>query len=266
MQKIIILLTLLSSLTFGITEKIIIPNEAHSAYIKSLLEHGFNELGYDAKVEILKEKLTAARIAKRLARGTIDLTWNLPSRSYQNSEAIKNVKLFGSLLGSRILLVPLGEENSFKDIKSLDDLRNSGKVAVFGEDWLENKIWLSNNLPVVEIPGDWKKIYPLLGSRKRKIDYTCLGINEVLYGLNTYGMEYNRELGLEKNILLKYDIYFVPFISKKNENKFTMLKNVFVYTDEKGLIKKSEKNHWKDDYAKLNIKNRRVINLPWDFN
>ena len=116
-----------------------------------------------------------------------------------------NIGLTKGLIAQRVLLVKQDTQYIFNDIHSKQDIKDKNLVGAFDEGWFDKDIWRNNNLAYSEFLGDRKKIYTMLASGKRNIDYFSSGVNKIISDVNLYP-----KLSIEQNLLFCYqsDAYF----------------------------------------------------------
>lgn len=159
------------------------------------------------------------------------------------------------LLGFRVCLIRAGEEETFKNIRSLDDWISNGLSMGQGTHWPDTPILASNGLKVVKSVR-YKPLFHML--EKKRFDCFPRSVNEVISELE---MPENKNLALEKYLLFQYRLPTFFFV---NKNKPALAERI-----ERGLtiaIKDGSfdelfnKHHWRS-LKKVNVGQRQIIKL-----
>jgi len=211
-------------------------------YYAELLERA---LTADGHMAIIEKAMDIPHLRERdmLRAGNLSVIWLVQTDERDRQFIPVRVNLTNGLVGKRILLVPPGQENIYKEVKTLDDFRRLGKVGGFGRQWYDVDVWKANRLPYKEV-SNWRLLYKMIASGSRGVDYFSRGFNEVLDEIAVHP-----DLVIEPNLLLAYDRDFVFYVSPLYPDLARKI--------EKALIKK----HWEKNFEVLKPEQRTVIRL-----
>jgi hypothetical protein len=227
------------------------------AYFVDLLKTALIEVGY-LPIITFEGELNYKREMKYLHEGRISLTWRLKSEERDQAYYRIDMGLTQNMIGQRVFLIPNGQQHKFNNINSIEDLINSGLIGVFNENWFDIKIWQKNNIPYTTIIGNIDKIYTMLASGKRGMDYFSRSIIEVYFEVNRY-----KALEIEQNLLFVYPQDFYFYFSRLNIEDKKHIESALLKAKQNGLTERLIKKHWGDLANKLNIYKRTVIPLTF---
>lgn len=230
-------------------------NQTHK-YMQELLEESLKLKGHKLVLKPVKN-VPQSRIDFMLKTGALDIHWYLKGRSQDSKLLSINVGLTNGLIGKRVLFIRKEDQEKFDKIKTLNDLKNSSLVGAFGKGWFDAKIWDYNNLKYYEQDGDWTKLFRMIHSGQRKIDYLSRGVNEVLYEYTSV----QELVEIEKNLLFSYDSDFIFYLAKDKVEEKKIIEEALLLAKNTGLIDKLSKKYYSKDLEKLNYYNRTVIEL-----
>ncbi|MDK2124203.1 type 2 periplasmic-binding domain-containing protein [Parachitinimonas caeni] len=191
-----------------------------------------------------------------LESGKIDLLWMLPSAERDARFTRINQPLTRGLIGTRILLIPPGEESRFASINSLEDFKRTGMVGGFGGGWVDIAIWKANGLPTYEHNGEWNDLFRLVASKMRGIDYFPRGANEI-------GREaaMHSNLIIEPRLMLTYPADFHYYIARNRRDLIDALNTALPQAMKNGVYDRLYKQHLEPIARSLNLSERRNIKL-----
>lgn len=230
-------------------------NQTHK-YMQELLEEALKLKGYTLVVKPIKS-VPQSRIDFMLKTGALDIHWYLKDKHGDNMLLPVNVGLTNGLIGKRILFIRREDQEKFNKIKTLNDLRNSSLVGAFGKGWYDVKIWNYNKLKYYEQDGDWTKLFKMIQSGERKIDYLSRGVNEILFEYPSV----QDLVEIEKNLLLNYDSDFIFYLNKDKSREREIIEEALNLAKNRRLIEKLVKKYYAKDLEKLNFNKRIVIDL-----
>ncbi|WP_281560018.1 hypothetical protein [Thalassomonas sp. RHCl1] len=230
-------------------------NDANVAFYSDLLQQALALNGYQAKIDFIGN-LSYLRQVNYLKHGKIDLIWRLGTHERDLAFKRVDVGLTNGMIGQRIFLIPKGDQWKFDRINNLADFIKHKLTGGFGEKWFDIEIWKYNQLPYVEIPGDNNKIYPMLASKRRNIDYLSRGMNEVIGDAKLYP-----DLEIEQRLLFIYqrDIYF--YLGPSAIQYHSILEHSLRLAEKTGLIKTLIHKHWGNIDNLLQLDQRQRIHL-----
>lgn len=200
--------------------------------------------------------LPQPRILKNLDSGKLTLYWLLQTQERDSSYVSIPHALTNGLIGQRIFLIPKGDEAAFAGIKTLRDLQASGKIAGLGAGWFDTLIWSENKLPFVAQHGDWKRIYSMMASKARGIDYFPRGATEIMAEAQD-----NPDLAIEPNLVLAYPRDFVFYLAQSHADLRPAIEGALKRAQKSGLQRKLIETYLGPSVAALHLAKRTRILL-----
>lgn len=266
MKKIVIIISMiiLYGLSYGETVDIKIAKTTSGVenYIQKLLKASLGELGYDVNMTFSSDELGFERGLGSLESGDIDLFWSGNTDRANDKIYYIDIPMTNNLLGKRIIFIPKGDAHFYKDIYTVEDIRNSGKVGGFGRGWADVDIWKANNIPYFEKQnGNWEAIFIMMAKKTRGIDYFSRGVIEIIPELENIIKKNNYALEVEPNLLFQYKLDFFIYVNKKNEELNKLIEEALIHARDTGLMDKIVEEYWKKDFETLHVKDRRVIEI-----
>lgn len=135
--------------------------------------------------------------------------WTMTSKERESVLRPIRVPIFKGLSGNRIFIIRKEDQPRFDKIFTKEQL--SGLVAGQGVNWVDTRILQYNNLPVSTAIST-SSLYRMLEANR--FDYLP---RSVIEGWQELGQHPNKDLAVEKNLLLIYPTAFYFFVSKSNE-------------------------------------------------
>ncbi|MBK7000292.1 MAG: ABC transporter substrate-binding protein [Rhodoferax sp.] len=224
-------------------------------YYHLLLEESLKAAGHTVKIEP-EDNLPQPRIVSYIDEGKLTLHYFLQTKERDAKYVPVNHKLTQGLIGQRVMLIPKGDESVYTKVKSLEDLKASGKVAGLGKGWFDVSVWNESGLPVLEQGGEWKYLYKMIASKDRGIDYFPRGAIEILAEAKE-----QPSLAIEPNLLLVYPRDFIFYLSKPNALLQPILEAALKQAEKSGLQKKLIDEYFGPQIATLHLDKRTRINL-----
>lgn len=165
----------------------------------------------DEKIELVfaPEVLTQARSIAEVQKGRQNsVFWTVTNKEREQSLQPIRVPLFKGLLGYRMLVIRMEDEQKFAQIH---DLAALGKLSAGqGAQWPDTNILLANQLPVVRGVSRESLYKMLLGKR---FDYFPRGITEIVAENDLIP---DRGLMIEPHLILYYPSAMYFFVNKQN--------------------------------------------------
>lgn len=138
----------------------------------------------------------------------INMMWSMTSKKREEILQAVYFPLLKGLLGHRIFIIRKADQEKFRKIRTLDDLRQL--VSGQGLGWPDVNILRHNKLKVIESP-DYQNVFDML--RAQRFDYFPRGITEA------WGEHKNlndNTLIVEPRLLLRYKAPLYFFVHKAN--------------------------------------------------
>lgn len=229
--------------------------EGRDAYFVSLLLKALNNIGYTANINYVGD-VSYKRELKYLASGKLTLTWRMQTNDRDNNFDRIDVPLTNGLIGSRVLLIPSDKQKQYTSLSSIEQFRATGLVGGFHELWFDTKIWHHNDLPFIAITGPYVKLFKLVASQNRGIDYFSRSVIEVLDEADLVpGLE------IEKNLLFKYDVDFYYYLGNIDPDIKIIIKKAILNAQSSGLRDELINSYWGHLTNRLSLDNRAKILL-----
>lgn len=225
-------------------------------YMATLLTRSLNHQGYDVDITNLGNMPTT-RLEVLMEQGDIDtlILGQTPARDQRFLNV--QVGMTDNLVNHRILFIPPGSQPEYDPIITLEDFIALDKTAGMGQAWGDKLIWETNALPVQGIPGDWKRLYQMVASGLRGVDYLPRGAHEIV-------LEWpqQRELAVEENLVFVYDRDHILYVTPTNPELHTLLNTVMKAAYQDGVIRDVANELFSEVYEPpVNLHQRRVITL-----
>ena len=225
-------------------------------YISTLLARALELQGYAVQVRNLGN-IPTTRLEVMLQRG--DISAFIMGRTRRRDALFLPVQvgMTDNLVTQRILFIPLGSQALYDDVHTLDDFRRLGVIAGLGSAWADRDIWAANQLPSRTIDGDWKRLYQMVASQSRGMDYLPRGAHEMA---NEWLV--HPELAVERHMVLVYDQDHILYISPTDPELHRLLQSVMHEAQQSGLIAEVAADFFAEVFEPpVNLQQRRVIRL-----
>tara|TARA_R110002051_G_scaffold90269_1_gene158921 strand:- start:35586 stop:36368 length:783 start_codon:yes stop_codon:yes gene_type:complete len=227
------------------------------AYISTLLTRALELREYVVHVRN-RGDIPTTRLEVMLERGEISAFILGPTPRRDQLFLPVHVGMTDGLVNRRILFIPQGSQAVYDQVKTLDDFKRLGKVAGLGGAWSDRDIWAANDLPVIAIGGDWKRLYQMVAARNRGMDYLPRGAHEIALEWPAHP-----QLQVERNLVLVYDQDHILYVSPADPDLHALLQEVLVEARDSGLIAELAADFFAAAFEPpVNMNQRRVIPLP----
>lgn len=238
-----------------LTLRVMARSAQSQAYFHGLLVAALAEVGVTVRLQAAPD-MPNPRIESLLEEGVLDVHWFLrtPARDQRFLRVAQG--LTEGMIGWRVLMVPPAQLASYASLRSLADLRRSGKVAAMGFGWADVAIWQHNGLPAVASRLSVTELYRLVASGQRGMDYFPRGSIEV-------GVEQDRHAGLVPvpDLVLVYPQDFYFYISPAKPQLRARLQQALQQAEERGLRHRLFRQYYGASLAGLALDKRVVIRL-----
>jgi len=222
--------------------------------LKIALDNTITEYGpYQLQSSIPMEQ---GRVALELEKNRlVQIASFAPDERRESNLLPVRIPVTQGLLGYRVCLIKSGTQQRFNDINNLQQF-NASKIRVGqGEHWPDTAILRDNNIAVVS-SVKYKNLFKML--KMQRFDCFARSISEIMPEADKYR---SQGLEVEKNLLLAYRLPTFFFISKKNPQLQARLRMGLKRGLANGSISKYIQEHYKNDFARLHLQGRKVINL-----
>nr|WP_241198152.1 hypothetical protein [Pseudomonas oleovorans] len=226
------------------------------AYIRQVLEQTLALGGHDVTVRE-RGNPPMTRLEVMLQRGDISALILGPTQVRERRFLPVRVGMTDNLVNQRILFIPKGSQALYDNVHSLEDFRRLQQVAGMGAAWADRAIWEANDLPVVTIEGDWKRLYRMVASTTRLIDYLPRGAHEMAHEWTQHA-----DLEVERHLLFSYPQDHVLYVSPAYPELHSLLQTLLPQAQRSGLIRRLAREHYRQIFEPpISLQQRRVIHL-----
>lgn len=226
------------------------------AYISTLLTRSLALRQHVVRVRN-RGDIPTTRLEVMLQSGEISAFILGPTASRNQRFLPIQVGMTDGLVNRRILFIPHGSQPVYDQVETLEDFQRLGKVAGLGEAWSDRDIWAANHLPMITIGGDWKRLYQMVASQNRGVDYLPRGAHEMAVEWPAHP-----ELQIERNLVLVYDQDHIMYVSPAAPELHALLQEVLVEARDSGLIAELAGDFFAAAFKPpVNMTQRRVIPL-----
>lgn len=226
------------------------------AYARLLLEQTLALGGYPVVVQELGN-LPMTRLEAMLQRGDISVLILGPTAEREQRFLPVRVDMTDNLVNQRILFIPRGSQALYDSVHSLEDFRRLQRMAGIGAAWADRAIWEANDLPLVTIDGDWKRLYRMVASTRRSIDYLPRGAHEMAHEWPQHA-----DLEVERNLVFSYAQDHILYVSPAYPQLHRLLQELLPQAQRTGLIRRLAREHYRQVFEPpVSLQQRRVIRL-----
>ncbi len=242
------------SLAGDLTIRLPSYSDGRHEYYHDLIVSALKQAGHEVTIENVSN-LPHLREWDMLENGTISVLWLIRTKERDKKFLPIPVPLTNGLIGQRILLVPPGDRDKYKDVKTLEDFRRLGMVGGFGTGWYDVEVWNANSLPYLEL-ADWRLLYKMTAKGNRNVNYLPRGFNEVAQeALN------HPELVIEPHLMLVYNCDFILYVSPMKPRLAPILWDSLTRARDSGLMGRLVKKYWTRNYDIINPERRTILKL-----
>ena len=161
----------------------------------------------DYKLQPVNIEMAQARTSMMLKRNElIDLTWRMTSQKLEQQLQVIYFPLLKGLMGYRIFIIRKDKQHLFNQNISLTDLQ--GIDLGQGHNWPDTDILIENGFKVVR----GKDIFLITMLKKNRFNYFPRALHEPWLEIVD-----EKELTVEKNLLLQYPAPIYFFVNKQNK-------------------------------------------------
>ncbi|MFC4654911.1 substrate-binding periplasmic protein [Rheinheimera marina] len=219
-----------------------------------LLELVLEKNGAPYRIEAVQspEVLTEGRVEKMVVNGELDMLFISTSAERERTMIPIKVPIYRGLLGLRLLLITPENNEKFKNITTLKQLKPY--VAGHNPHWSDFHVFKENGLRVVS-STNYQLLFEML--KHGRFDYFSRGVNEVWGELALH----SDDLIIADNIMLFYQhpVYF--FVSKHRPDLAAVLEQGLAKATEDGSYRALFDRYYADTLKKANLNNRTMIFL-----
>lgn len=227
------------------------------AYARLLLGGALEAIGQPLAIEEVTGNIPMSRLEVMLKQGDISILILGQTADRDRKFLQVPVGMTDNLVSQRILFIPKGSQADYDSVRSLDDFRRLGKRAAMGEAWADRAVWESSGLPLKTISGDWRRLYRMLASASRGIDYLPRGVHEMSKEWHLYP-----ELDVERNLVFVYEQDHVLYVSPTQPELHQLLHEAMLSARDSGLIRQLAREHYAQVFKPpVNLQERRPILL-----
>jgi len=225
-------------------------------YLSDLITQVLEADGYEVSV-VEVPAIPTTRLEVMLEQGELSALMLGKTNSRSERFLIVEVDMTNNLMNQRILFIPVGQQSLYNNVQTLDDFRALGLTAGMGLAWRDHQIWRKNNLPVVGMSGEWRRLFNMVAARNRGVDYLPRGAIEI-----AEEWQQNPRLQVEQNLTLVYKGDHVLYVSPNEKALYHALNRLLPQASQSGLIEVLVQKHHQGIFEPpVNLLERRVIPL-----
>lgn len=228
-----------------------------TTYARLLLEGALKAIGQQVQIEEMNGDIPMSRLEVMLKQGDISVLILGQTAERDRKFLQVPVGMTDNLVSQRVLFIPKGSQPDYDPVRSLDDFRQLGKVAGMGEAWADRGVWESNDLPLKTISGDWRRLYRMLASASRGIDYLPRGVHEM-----SEEWPLHPELDVERSLVFVYKQDHVLYVSPTQPALHQLLHEAMLAARDSGLIRQLAREHYAQVFKPpVSLQERHSIQL-----
>lgn len=190
-------------LDIGIKE----PNTERDKLVFSLLKLSLSKTDYTPCFQYIPNHITRSREIRFIQSGAARILWASPGSAVEGDLRAVRIPVFKGMTGYRLLLVRHGDEERFKNIATLDDLREM-RVGV-GARWGDRLVYEAAGLPIQT--ASFNTLWQML--EMSRFDYMTLGIHEPWNSLKRH----DESIVVEPRLLLTYEMAAYFYVGKEDQ-------------------------------------------------
>lgn len=219
------------------------------------LARTFSQYG-PAQFELAETPLSRQGVMEALERGRpLHLAVLPTSREAERRLTPIRIPVDMGLLSYRVALIRADDQKRFDQVKTVDDLR-SFRAGV-GTGWVIGRVLEANALPMIT-SGVYRQLFSMLvGGR---FDYFSRGVTEILPEYEQYSTEHP-SLAIESKLMLHASLPVYFFASPTRPDVAQRMTAGMEALAADGTLRRMTLETFGDTMRRLNLKNRRVIEL-----
>ncbi len=233
------------------------PGDNVSEFAVEMLKLALTKAGSENELKFLSSDgfTSVPRIIESLRSGDFDVVWTASSQEIESQITPVRIPLFMGLLGYRLMLVHKDNRDLFRNVTTLDELRQF--TLGQGTGWPDTEILKANQFNVVETPK-WAGLFYMTDGKR--FDAYPRGIQEPWQEVEMFK---ELELVVDEYVLLRYTMPFYFFVNAKRPELAAQIERGLNLAIEDGSFQAALLNNVmvKDVLSKANIQKRRVFNL-----
>ncbi len=240
--------------------RMIDTKEGTSKFYHELLSAALASNGHALEIINIGDRPQKRTVAM-FENGQLDIIWLLKSAARSKKYIDVDVNLTSGLMGQRILFIPPDTQADYVEVKTLDNFRRLGKIAAFGANWFDEKVWQTNNLPYYIVDGEWRSIFKRLlindpTKSRTPFHYFSRSVTEI-----TIEAKHYPQLIIEQNLLFQYDRDFHFYLNTKSAYLKPIIEDALKKAEKSGLLKQLIDKHFSTQLRSLNLNKRILISL-----
>lgn len=234
-----------------------VVSDGRADYFVRLLEESLKLIQQPYNIQYVKD-IPARRMWWMLGQGDINLFYGMQTKEKDNDKQLVPVRnpLTNGLVGQRVLLIRRADQQTFAQVRSVDDLKRTGLIAGFGAGWGDTKVWKASGLPLYEHAAPWSTVYAMTAAGNRHVDYLPRGVIEVLTEARAHP-----ELVVEQQLLLEYPADFGFYLSPSVASYRPIIERALKAAQASGLKARLIDEAFGADIKALNLNRRLRLRL-----
>lgn len=248
---------LLSAAAIAEEEIIVWDRTYDQASMLDVLQLAFEKTDDSTPYRLVRSvEMEQGRVMRELHKSRrVDIAAFAPTPEREQKAIAVRIPVSKGLLGFRVCLIRAGEEDTFKDVRSIDDWNNAGYRLGQGTHWPDTPILESNGLTVVKSVR-YKPLFHML--EKKRFDCFPRSVNEVRSELER---PENNKLTLEKYLMFQYRLPTFFFVNKNKPELAKRIERGLNIAIKDGSFDRLFNQHYRETLNKINMKQRKIIKL-----
>ncbi|RHW22236.1 hypothetical protein [Pseudomonas jilinensis] len=226
-------------------------------YTAAILSHALRAQGVVTDIHRAAGNLPMTRLEYMLENGTLSAA--ILGRTEERDRRLLPIAIgmTDNLVNQRILFIPQGTQATYDNVHSLEDFVRLNKVAGMGQAWADRLIWEANGLAVQPLDGDWRRLYRMVASQARGIDYLPRAAYEIAAEWPSHP-----DLAVEQHLVLVYEQDHILYVSPAEPELHQLLLKALNEAARSGLIRRLAREHYAEVFEPpVNLGERRAIVL-----
>lgn len=224
-------------------------------YYFGVLQLALNKSGIPFKRQvIILDNQTETRAADLIARGRFDVHWLNTSNELEEKLLPIRIPLFKGLIGWRILTIHESQQDTFKKITTLEQLKTL--TALQGNDWPDTKLLKSQGFNV-ETAREFRSLLRML--QHGHGDFFPRGITEIW---NEQSVAKKMNLVVEQNLAIQYPAAYYFFVAKTNLRLKNAIEKGLNIAIADGSFNQIFHKHFGELLTKAKLNKRTVFTIP----
>lgn len=228
--------------------------DSRNYYYRELISLAGTKMGVNLHQEpLVMPEMRDDRAVEMLKQGVFDIHWMVTNSSRERELLPVRIPLFKGLIGWRIAIVRKGRENLFRDLSSLEDIKQL--TAVQGNDWPDTTVLEANGYKVRRSVS-WGGMFDQINLGRQ--DYFPRSLVEIFPEI---AERPQLHIVAEPSVVLQYPTAMYFFVDKRNAHLANLLDQGLRKAIADGSFEKVFLKYHSNSIQKAQLQNRTIIPL-----